>query len=356
MVICIGEDRESELDAVKLLVYTLSLHMPHARVELFYPPASDAFKEWLTKFPGVRLTTQRVTQSTGWDVKPQLLLHLLDAGHSEVVWMDSDILVCGDFLKPLGPLDDHTLVATEEALYGQYRDEGFRAKAWRFEVGRALPFVLNSGVVRVTQRHVPLLRRWQQLLETDAYRAAQKAKSSQKPFHLFSDQDVLTALLCSCEFADIPIKILRRGVDIIQDFGPSGYTLSERWGNLTRGRATLLHCQRDKPWRRAEKPPRFWQWKPYLKYLRLETSPYALAAARHRDATGEPMHWLTTRTAGGKFLKALGLGHPALTGWPLSAMYTASRTIKRIRRIDDRFDPAAAYAKLGENASVTPTV
>ncbi len=42
------------------------------------------------------------------------------------------------------------------------------------------------------------------------------------------DQDVLTALLTSTEFADIPLKMLRRGKDIVQFDGVWGYTTTER--------------------------------------------------------------------------------------------------------------------------------
>ena len=73
MVVCIAEDRLSELVAVKLLVASLARHCPDAKVELFFPPADDALKTWLTKYPQVNLRTQPIEGAKGWDVKPIVL-------------------------------------------------------------------------------------------------------------------------------------------------------------------------------------------------------------------------------------------------------------------------------------------
>lgn len=45
---------------------------------------------------------------------------------------------------------------------------------------------------------------------------------------MLGDQDVLTALLTSKEFSEIPIHILRKGRQILQFNGIYGYAVAER--------------------------------------------------------------------------------------------------------------------------------
>ena len=87
--------------------------------------------------------------------------------------IDSDIIVNFRFIYRLSGLDKNALVVTEEALLGRTDQRGraddnnnaLRARLWGFRVGRRVPFVLNSAVLRVTPRHTPLLHRWRSLLE-----------------------------------------------------------------------------------------------------------------------------------------------------------------------------------------------
>ena len=161
----------------------------------------------------------------------------------------SDIIVTGDVLKALANLDPQTLVLTEEALWTPYGDpDGMRARMWGFKVGRVLPFALNTGVIRVTRQHHRLMVRWRELLESEPYRAAQGRDWHSRPLHMISDQDVLTALLASEEFANVPLRFLLRGKDIVQYFGPYGYTLRERLIHLSGRRPAFIHSQGPKPW------------------------------------------------------------------------------------------------------------
>lgn len=340
--VCIAEDRASEQVAIKLLIVSLARHCPQLHVELFYPPADEEMRAWLNRFPNVHLREQRIAGVSDWNVKPYAIRQLLAEGFEEVWWLDSDIIVQRDFRKELGELTARDLIATEEAAYGKYRDEGYRARAWGFEVERELPFTLNSCVMRMTQKHRRLLAAWCDALETPLYQEAQSRPEWEKPFHLYGDQDVLTALLSSDPFASIPLKVLRRGRGIIQYFGPSGYTMRERLATLLTPPA-ILHCQRDKPWRRAAAAPSVRLMTDYLKHLRLETSPYTLAAKRYAREVEEPLPWTTPNSIGGMVLRTLGLGHLALAGMPLALFYTAVRSLKALFRVRDRFDPAQAF-------------
>ncbi len=70
----------------------------------------------------------------------------------------------------------------------------------------------------------------------------------ERPVHMLGDQDVLTALLTSSEFSDIPLHMLRRGPDIIQFDGVWGYSIPERITNLLGWGPTFIHAGAAKPW------------------------------------------------------------------------------------------------------------
>ena len=67
------------------------------------------------------------------------------------------------------------------------------------------------------------------------YRDEQTKVWDSRGVHMVGDQDVLTALLCSEEFSDVPIEIFYRGSGIIQYFGLYGFTLRERLRCLING-------------------------------------------------------------------------------------------------------------------------
>ena len=247
--ICIAEDREVCEPALKLLILSLNLHSPETAVSLFYPPAQEGFLAWIEKFPQVHLQTDRLKNGFGWNVKPQAIMHLLDRGFEEVVWIDSDIIVTDNILPIFSSLQSATIVATEHTLSEERCDtNALRARLWGLPVGRVLPFTLSSGVVRVTRDHYHLMERWWELLQSNEYQDFQKREWRQRPFHMLGDQDVLTALLTSKEFSEIPIHILRRGKHILQFDGVYGYTVAERTRNLLGDGPAFIHSGAGKPW------------------------------------------------------------------------------------------------------------
>ncbi|MDX2100218.1 MAG: hypothetical protein SFW36_20775, partial [Leptolyngbyaceae cyanobacterium bins.59] len=163
-------------------------------------------------------------------------------------------------------------------------------------------------------------------------------------FHLFGDQDILTALLSSPEFSGVPLKILRRGQGIIQYFGPAGYTLQERLLNLFQGLPPFIHSQGEKPWYRSKTPPDWTSFSQYLEYVRLEISPYNHIAAYYKNQVDEKdLDWLADSSFLSKLLRGIGFGNVALTGMPLAILYLLWRLSKQLRGVDDRFDPQKAY-------------
>ena len=93
------------------------------------------------------------------------------------------------------------------------------------------------------------------------------------------DQDVLTALLTSTEFAHIPLRALRRGKDIVQFDGVWGYTTAERTRALLGNGPTFIHSMGCKPWIAPWKSARRNDLREYLKMVYLDVSPYTLSSA-----------------------------------------------------------------------------
>src|SRR5262249_55224798 len=123
-----------------------------------------------------------------------------------------------------------------------------RTHGWGLPVGRSFPVTLNSCVLRVTRAHLPLLRRWRELLDDPEYQAAQRRPFEQRALHHLSDQDVLNALVGSKEFDEFELRYLRGGVDMLHCGGSAGYSLRLRARGLLRHTPPFLHAIAGKPW------------------------------------------------------------------------------------------------------------
>src|SRR5262249_52289495 len=150
--------------------------------------------------------------------------------------------------------------------------------------GRTFPVTLNTCVLRVTPSHVPLLRRWQALLEDARYTAAQSMPLGTRAAHLMSDQDVLNALIGAHEFEGVPVRYLRGGRDVIHCGGSLGHALGRRIAGLFHPIPPFLHAVAGKPWwvfspAYEEAHP---IWFTFSRRLLQEVSPYVVAARRVR--------------------------------------------------------------------------
>lgn len=299
---------------IRLLVNSLKKANPEARLCVFFDPASPAFKKWVATLPGVTLRPAPFPTGLGYDTKPHALIELIEAGEDQVVWLDSDIVVTRDPVPLFSELPAETLCITEDALWGRYDDgHGARATAWGFEVTRPFNHCLNTCVVRATRAHLPLLKDWRECLNTPAYKKAQKTFWADRPDHLAGDQDVMTALLTSTH-GQVPVKILRRGHEIIQAFGLKGYTLRERIGHLRSGLPAFVHAQGYKPWKSDREG---WVARVYF-----DVSPYVLTALQNQEAlaaTGGQADLFRTKTAMGAVLRRIGFGSIPLSGMAMAA-------------------------------------
>jgi hypothetical protein len=325
--ICVAENRDWCEPGVRLLIASLSRHSRDLPIQLFFPTPSDAFREWLGEHPQVSLNRYTLPGDwTGYDIKPTAIRTLIDQGHDDVAWIDSDIIVTRDIVPLLGNLPGGMVVATEEALCSNHGDAGaLRTRLWNMEVGRVLPFTLNTGVIRLTCAHRDLIDAWTGLLGSDTYRAAQAQPWDQRPPHLLGDQEVFTALLSSRAFAHLPVRLLRRGKDIVQFFGSAGYTVRERLLNL-RHPPAFIHAQGQKPWSAVAPGKRA---APSFLGAYRNLSPYRVAARGYADALADPS-WTRPRRPAAIFFDALGGGRGPLVGLPHAIVADLVRAAKRL--------------------------
>jgi hypothetical protein len=327
--ICVAEDRESCEPALKILLLSISTHSPEVPVNLFYPRAQQGFLDWVKRCAKVRLQTDPLAAGYGWNVKPQAILRLFNQGFEEVIWIDSDVVVKRNIVPLFSALGHDVLVAAEDAL-GHDRDDAgaLRARLWRLPVGRVLPFGLNTGVIRVTKHHHRLVHTWWAMLQSPQYQHFQNIDWDLRPLHMLGDQDVLTALLSSAEFSQVPLHILRRGKDIVQFNGVYGYMVAERVKNLLGEGPAFVHQFGHKPWYDPWKASGL---RDYVKKLYADLSPYTLAALRYRSQLQCDTEWMNPHYTLSRTLRSLGLGRPELAGLPFALLMEPARVVKSMR-------------------------
>jgi hypothetical protein len=313
-VVCAHETRPHDLPGLKLLLLSLVEHCAATSVEVTYAPFDAAFAAWTADLPDVSLTALEDT-GLAWSIKPQRLIELLDAGWDEVIWMDSDVLLTAD-PRHLWAAAPEVLVAAMEPPPEE--SSVSRTRGWDLKVGRELP-VVNSCVMRITQAHRGFLEAWAEMLRLPSYVKGQRLPWEERPNHLMSDQDALTALLGSVEFSDMPIKLLRNGRDVIQLNSPAAYSVTQRLSN-GRSLAPIVHAQRIKPWRYTDVPQLRRDPAGYYKLVFVELSPYLHVARGYRDRLGQTTPWMDVRSQLGRALRTISNGHVNYQGLPQAAV------------------------------------
>ena len=102
MIVCVHEDRAEYLVGLKLTVLSLVRYCPDLPVLISCPCPPDSFRHWVGTLPNVQLLTDPNLARLSWNVKPTILLHCLNEGHRNVIWIDADILINRDFRPRLG--------------------------------------------------------------------------------------------------------------------------------------------------------------------------------------------------------------------------------------------------------------
>ena len=314
--VCLYEDRKECFPGVRLLVLSARKHEPTWVFHGVFRNIEATDREWLKGQPNVILRDELACGEGGWNVKPALLIKLLQEGLDPVIWCDSDIILSGPVSGLLEPLDKGRLVATEEHIWGRDKGSESRVGGWGFKPGRKLAGTVNSSFMRFQSCHLPLLEVWASCLARDEYRQVQQMPWNERPHYFISDQDALTALLGSEEYVDLEIQLLRNGRDIAQCFEEDGYTALDRLRNAVMGRIPpLIHAQGGKPWHTGSR----------ANYLQL--SPYGPVAVPFLKDAGIPADWVYPADGYCKFLDRLTFGSPNLRGWWPAAV----RTLNRVR-------------------------
>lgn len=337
-IICVHEDRDSCLIGMKLTLLSVRDHCPTVSIVASCPAPPQSFVDWLSdNIPNVRLCSHPETKNRSWNAKAAVLLRLLREGYSEVIWLDSDVIVHHDVLSSLMGLQPATFGAAQETYFGQNQGGSIRTRAWGLTVGRQMPCTVNSGVLRITGEHVELLRAWDVLLKHPLYVRAQSLPWHDRPLHMIGDQEVLTALLGSRDYANVPLFLLRRGADIAQCMGPAGFTPLERIIAFYSGFPGLVHSMGSKPWMRKSLPPRIEfklsSLRHYYEHLHMELTPYVCVARRYEARLNEhDLRWLRPTSMPAKFIEAT-LPSPILKEFPLALIDATSRWCRRWLRI-----------------------
>jgi hypothetical protein len=313
MLICLYEDRPHQIAGLKILILSLNRYCHSWPIRLRFPGISDGFRNWLVQFEQLTLIEEHLSRSGSYDVKPSVLLDGLESGASECLWLDTDVLVNGS-LNFIADISADTVIATQDPW--EYADGStHRCSSWGLVAGRCLPGPLNSAVVKVTDRHTSLLKAWHALLSTESYLAEQAKPVAQRNQHILGDQDGLSALLASEEFAGLPVRRLHHALEIIQHHGAGAYGLAQRWETLKGGLPPLVHAMGTvKPWKTPERPSLIRQPRDYYERVYLELSPYVHLARQYRSQLQEQAEWLSVHTTAGRLGTILGLNQPALKG------------------------------------------
>jgi hypothetical protein len=313
ILVCLYEDRPYQIPGLKILLITLTRHCPSWPIRLRFPAVPDSFRDWLNRFSQISLHEEKLPSWGSFNVKPSVLMDGLTSGAEACLWLDTDVLVNGnlDFIAASPP---ETIVVTQDPW--EYKDGStHRSETWGLVAGRQLPGPLNSSVVYITRHHENFLQSWHSILTTQSYLEEQAKPVSSRNPHVLSDQDGLSALLASMEFAEIPVLRLQHAAQILQHHGAGAYGLRQRWTNLTRGMPPLVHAMGTiKPWRMPKRPWPLQSPRDYYERTYLELSPYVHFSREYVSLLDEDTDWMKIRTLSGRIGNLLGMKHPALKG------------------------------------------
>jgi hypothetical protein len=311
-LICLYEDRHHQIPGVKILLLTLARYQTSWPILLRFPGIPDAFRDWLSRHSSATLIEERLSSSGSYNVKPSVLLDGLTRSDS-CLWLDTDVLLNGS-LKVIANIPPETIVVSQDPW--EYENGStHRSSTWALEEGRSLPGPLNSAVVRVSRQHRDFLIAWSSIVSTEEYLAEQAKPVDLRNRHMLGDQDALSALLASKDFASIPVHRLRHPADILQHHGAGAYGPRQRWSNLLHGMPPLVHAMGStKPWQMPERPDVTGSPRDYYERVYLELSPYVHYARQYRDQLEDKASWLENRTLAAKVSTVATSNQPACKG------------------------------------------
>ncbi|MBK5927323.1 hypothetical protein [Rhodobaculum claviforme] len=332
-VVVTYEDRAEAFVGVELLARSLLRHDPGLRLEVQSP--SDALAARLEGLDHVTVVPTPDLAGRHWNVKPAVIGRALDR-HERVLWLDTDVILCGPLSPVLARHSPGTLVVGSEypdpeGIAGRIRTRGFGLHDLR-----RLPHSVNSGSILADRSHCEVIKAWTRLLERDDYRAAQRRPAAQRPMAMVGDQDALWAALLAHEGPLRAVDYFLPGREMLLHEGASRFSVAHRIAVLRGARPAFVHMLGSyKPWDFATAPDPRADLSRYLHFVSFELSPYAAAARPLASAIGDPA-WLRRRSWMARGLDAMAFGNVALGGAPLallaSGLSAAARLRRRLRR------------------------
>lgn len=302
------EDRKSEVIGIQLLI--LSLAQPGGdpfRLIVYCPKAFSEFRRWATAYPSVEVRESDFLPMRGWEVKPTLLLQLLDEAIPQPIWIDADIMVSRPLQAKWFDLAPGQILTSSDYCSNSnvYVD---RARQSKLITARRLPLSLNSCILRVCADHRELLKAWEHRMTFDDFQFGQRNRDLWRPANLSSDQDVLWSLLISRDFAHVPVRQLQSGVDVAQSWGLFEFPSHFRLRAALLGLPPFVHAAGAKPWRLTGTG---------IGRAVAELQPYTAVARQYVKQIPSVADWVKPRSKLGRALHLSCLGSTTLSLIPL---------------------------------------
>jgi hypothetical protein len=322
--ICLLESRTDDAIGAYLTTESVRRYEPGFHVHLNCVSPAGA-SEKLRNDPMVEFDINAPEGVESWNCKPHTMIPLLEKNGGRVTWFDSDLILTGPVSPVFEALSDETIVTGVECTNAP-TTQGCtpRAQGWGFPIGREIPQTLNSSVLSCTVKHLPLLRRWKEILSSDTYRTLQRTPLTERPIHAWSDQDVLCALLASKEFSDIPLRTLKLGSEMIHVGHSLSYNGRERLMNIGH-LPPFVHAGAARPWSKhffAEGGAQG-----LLRRVNRDLSPYTALGQQYAESYPQVRQWRAEETFIGKLLRFCTFNNMALSGLPL---WTAAFSIRSV--------------------------
>ncbi|MGP1254071.1 MAG: hypothetical protein ACTS10_06655 [Kiloniellales bacterium] len=320
---CIYEDRPEDFIAVKILIMSICKKYPNSKIYMMGKSCANIdFNEKVNEKYIIRIP-EFSPKSSGWNVKAECLLFLLENYVDDVTWIDSDMI----FLRPLPEQilreDMSCLVVAEEPRSVIRQGSRYRTEAWGLEPGQVITRTINNCILRATKHHESLLLEYMSMLHSQEFVDAQKKPFHLRERHLAGSQDALTALIGSKKYQNLPIRWVRSGKEIAQCFGPDGFSILDRIYCMINGGPSVVHAQGPKPWKNLDHRP-----------LYLELSPYIYFAKEYTDYLEmENLDWTTMLSRTGKTIDILAFKNPYLRGMPIIFIHKIKNYMRRAKSI-----------------------
>lgn len=268
------EDRKSHETGIKLLILSFTSYHSDIDFYAFVPNASEKFLKWCAG-RDVKCIQESPSKQSGFNIKPDLLLWGLDKGYERVTFIDADIILTRALPKFFMDPAEDAIIASQTAPLNKVRTK-VRTDFWGFKQGRRFIRDPSGCFLSASKKHRSLLNSWAKLLTDERYLSAKNLQDEKTLIPVRGDDEVLSALLGSEQYAHLKLVFLNSTSQIAQCGTPGSYTVHSRLRSLLGHKPYLIHAVGNKPWLREE---------PYYKH------PYSIEARAYANQLDEECNW-----------------------------------------------------------------